>query len=285
MASDVLLGMAHELLVVSTRDGLAGRIERCLVRAGGDVRSTNVRSVGSVQMADMDLRLGLQVDLVVVDGEPIDDDELQELVATADPVPVLSLADDAGWGPRSVGLRMGLADVVHRDVFDDPVTMCAVIGSVLERSVLRRELEAVRAVADHERELRHLAAAQPLTSVSATMVGRGPVAERSPQYWARLVDEHQRILALAVEQRSYRVEGDPRGDLRALADLLASVQAGPADVTRLHGEAVQRLLAGRGAEARTHLLAEGRMRLLELMGALVARYRAAGRPTGRGTTR
>lgn len=285
MASDVLLGTSHELLVVSTRDGLAGRIERCLGRARADLAPITVRVAGSVAIAGMDLHLGAHADLVVVDRDAVDDDALQELVSAAAPVAVLCVAGDAGWGPRSAGLRMGVADVVHRDVLDDPVTLRTVIGSVLERSVLRRELEAAQAVTDHERELRHMAAAQPSTSVSAAMVGHGPIAERSPQYWARLVDEHQRILALAVEQRSYRVDGDPRGDLRALADLLASVRAGPADVTRLHGEAVQRLLSDRGAVARTELLAEGRMRLLELMGALVARYRAAARPAGGGRTR
>ncbi len=235
-----------------------------------------VRSVPTIELALLDLDASDCPDLVVLAARDLPDRSgLSQLVDAAHPVPVVVVDDDADWSARAAAVSVGAVDVLHREALTDRALVGRVLGAVLERGRLRRELDAARAVALHERELRRLVAVQPGTATSAEMLEQGPLAVRAPGFWRRVVADYRRILRLAVEQLHFRVEGDPSGDLRSLADLLAWAHAGPGDVMRLHGEVVDGLAATVHGRERIELLGEVRVRVLELMGALAARYRTS----------
>lgn len=165
----------------------------------------------------------------------------------------------------------------------EPGGIIVVIGDVSEARSLRArvaEAEAARLavearIAQLEREARVLTQfAEP--SPGASRDGREALLRLAdPGAFCDLVAEYEALMDLMLEQRSYRVEHQPRitERLRAMAERLGTRRAGPRDVVEVHGTALRRLGQEQGPQAAHALAEEGRLLVLELMGHLVSYYR------------
>jgi hypothetical protein len=88
------------------------------------------------------------------------------------------------------------------------------------------------------------------------------------------VQRYAELLDLAVEQRAYKVEHRLSDALRAVADDLGFLNAGPRDVVELHTAALKQRITGVPALKAQAYIDEARVMVLELMGYLVAYYRS-----------
>lgn len=104
-----------------------------------------------------------------------------------------------------------------------------------------------------------------------------------PQVFDELVDEYAQIVDQAVDQITHRVEHPLEVRVRRLAQRAGELRASPRDVVEIHATVMKAREAEAGPLRFRLYLAEGRVRLLELMGHLATFYRDLTflRPVGR----
>lgn len=89
----------------------------------------------------------------------------------------------------------------------------------------------------------------------------------------KLTDRYINLLDLSVERQAYQVQPDISGALRAIAEELGSVGAGPREVVALHSQALRIKVEGLKSELKWAFMEEGRLMALQLMGYLASYYR------------
>ena len=122
--------------------------------------------------------------------------------------------------------------------------------------------------------------AAPLStgSVTAEMFGVSSLSDRAPQDHADIVERYRGLLDTALHRKAYRGHGEGiADDLRALAERLGDLGAGPREITEVHTLALKHAVKGAPAAKSTALLSEGRLLALELMGNLASYYRRRSR--------
>ena len=127
-------------------------------------------------------------------------------------------------------------------------------------------------------------AAPPSTSaVTAQLFGSTPLHERVPLEHSDIVERYARLLDTALSRKAYRGQGEGfADDLRALAERLGDLGAGPREVTGVHARALRHAVRGATASKTQALLSEGRLLALEMMGNLASYYRRRSRVAVRG---
>ena len=100
-----------------------------------------------------------------------------------------------------------------------------------------------------------------------------PLRAAFPDRFAELAREYGEVLDRAVEQILQRRPMPLEQRLQRLASAAGELRAGPRDIVELHATAMKQREAEHGPQRMKLYLAEGRVRLLELMGHLVTFYR------------
>lgn len=156
---------------------------------------------------------------------------------------------------------------------------CSVFTLTLPRTGAASAPPRTEVVREEELAAFERMAAQPnVSAVTAQLFGATPLVARAPLEHANLVERYLALLEVALQRRAYRVEGDGLSDdLRALAERLGDLGAGPREVTDVHAQGLRRALRGATAAKTQALLAEGRLLALELMGNLASYYRRRAR--------
>jgi response regulator RpfG family c-di-GMP phosphodiesterase len=208
------------------------------------------------------------------------------------PVVVLSALNDEELAARAV--REGAQDyLVKGEMASELVTRS--LRYAIERKRAEAELlraEAARAEAEaalrnarrleqvrrehQRRELRSLErlAAPGAAAVTAQAFGVEPLSSALPEMFRDLVGRYARLLDLALEQRTHKVDHRLSDALRSLADELGFLNAGPRDVIELHTAALKGRMAGAPSRKAQAFVDEARVMVLEMMGYLVAYYRS-----------
>jgi DNA-binding response OmpR family regulator len=114
---------------------------------------------------------------------------------------------------------------------------------------------------------------RPRASVAAQMFAAPPLRTHSPKIFDHMVQLYGDLLDLALQQRAYKIEHNIAERLHAIVDRLGALKAGPRDVVDLHQTALKHKAAGANFMKAQAYVEEGRMRLVEIMGYLVAYYR------------
>ncbi len=129
-------------------------------------------------------------------------------------------------------------------------------------------------VKEQEREIRGLLqlSSSP-TSVTAGLFGSQPLRESGPLVFGELTRQYGSLIEKAMEQRAYKVDYSLSEDLRAMAERLGFLRAGPRDVVEIHSTVLQQKSSGVNPLKAQAYTEEGRLLVLELMGHLVAYYR------------
>jgi DNA-binding response OmpR family regulator len=126
------------------------------------------------------------------------------------------------------------------------------------------------------RELRSLEqlAAPTTVTVTARVFGIEPLSRTLPDTFRDLIQRYAQLLDLGVEQRTYKVDHRLSDALRAMAEELGFLNAGPRDVVELHTAALKQRIASVPPLRAQAYVDEARVMVLELMGYLVAYYRS-----------
>jgi PAS domain S-box-containing protein len=145
----------------------------------------------------------------------------------------------------------------------------------LQRSVHPVTLSKQERVREEEMAaFERMAAPLSTTAITARLFGATPLHERVPADHADIAERYAALLDMALHRTVYRGQGEGLAqDLRALADRLGDLGAGPREVTELHARALRQAVRGVTAAKTQALLSEGRLLALELMGNLASYYR------------
>lgn len=197
--------------------------------------------------------------------------------------------DAAFWGrscpapgtslsPHTFRQRLKDGTVVEAEVLCYPVqwqgspARAVFVHDISERLELSHRRRHDDSLLDHElQHLESLSAAPP--PVTAQALGVKPLREAAPGLYGQFRKEYDAILERALVEKSYHTDGRVSPALRALAQRLFVLKAGPRDVTELHLEVLRRRLDGAEPRRAAGYVESGRLTVLELMGYLVAAYR------------
>jgi DNA-binding NarL/FixJ family response regulator len=171
------------------------------------------------------------------------------------PIVVLCAAGDEPLAVKAV--QLGATDYLVAE---------QLYGTLAARS-LRHAVEVAR--------VKTVLASYKAESPSPGGAGSRPAPLRAafPDRFAELASEYGEILDRAVEQILQRRPVSLEARLQRLAGIAAELRAGPRDIVELHTAAMKQREAEHGPQRMKVYLAEGRVRLLELMGHLVTFYR------------
>jgi DNA-binding NarL/FixJ family response regulator len=175
-----------------------------------------------------------------------------------------------GFGNRDVDLaamRAGAVGYVTKNELD---------AAALDR-VIRYAVEGYRERAEQTRQIYSSAlerfSATAAEQPHARSTDGGTLQEIDPEGFERFVRDYAELLDMALENRSYKVDHDVSGMLRAMADRLGAFMAKPRDVVQIHDSATRGKARGLPGERALTYAEEGSLLALELMGYLTAYYR------------
>jgi hypothetical protein len=122
--------------------------------------------------------------------------------------------------------------------------------------------------------LEMLSTAPKATSVTAQLFGVVALHERAPQEYWRLFERYARLLDLALDHQTYKMDGQQLSDeLREIAEQLGRLGAGAREVAELHARALRQKTRTATVVKSQAFTAEGRLVSFELMGHLLSFYR------------
>jgi DNA-binding response OmpR family regulator len=183
------------------------------------------------------------------------------------PVVVLCAAGDEPLAAKAV--QLGASDYLVAE---------RLYGTLAARS-LRHAVEVARmreVLARHQAEW-------PASLGGGASSRPAPLRAAFPERFAELTRDYGEILDLTVEQILQRRPVPLEHRLQKLASAAAELRAGPRDIVELHATVMKQREAEQGPQRIKLYLAEGRVRLLELMGHLVTVYRDRWLEKGRTT--
>jgi PAS domain S-box-containing protein len=111
------------------------------------------------------------------------------------------------------------------------------------------------------------------TSVTAHTLGVGPLRTSRPNVFQDLAQSYGQVMEAALTERVYKVQCDLPASLRALAERMGALRAGPRDVIDLHTVTLKAKAAESAPYKAQAYAEEGRLLVLELMGHLTSVYR------------
>jgi DNA-binding NarL/FixJ family response regulator len=148
------------------------------------------------------------------------------------------------------------------------------------RLALERKMHALRQreakqEQDRQREMEWLEqlADSVKTGVTARMFGSEPLRKSVPDVFEELVGHYGKLMDLALEQQTFKIEHNLSEMLQTLAEKLGVFTAGPRDVIDIHTFALRQKTEDTTLIKAEAYVAEGRLMVLELMGYLTSFYR------------
>lgn len=189
-------------------------------------------------------------------------------------VPIIVLADTDDETLAVKLVQMGAQDYLVKGQINSQLLVRA-IRYAIERNRLQEELEQSRRQEQHDREfhlLEQLARASQ-ASVTARLFGVTSLRESLPDIFDELVRRYEKLLDLALERQTYKVEHNTSEDLRSVAEQLGFLKASPRDVVKIHSSALKKKIDRVTSQRAQAYVEEGRLMVLELMGYLVSYYR------------
>ncbi len=109
--------------------------------------------------------------------------------------------------------------------------------------------------------------------IASSLFGMQPLHESAPIVFEEMLRLYGESIELALEQRAFKVKHDAAEGLRAIAERLGFLRAGPRDVVEIHSTVLQSKLKAVHMSKAQAYTEEGRLLVLELMGYLVSYYR------------
>ena len=236
-----------------------------------EVNIANSLATGIEQLAGGDF------DVVLLDLMLPDSQGLNTLVRLLEQNPAIPVVVQTSSEDRTLvvkAFQLGAHGYLPKRDLDSNLLVYA-IRLAIERRMQMSLLEATKQQQQREREfleLEQLANAAS-TSVTARLFGSSPLRESLPDFFLELVQRYGELMDLALEQQAYRVEHNVSEQLRALAERLGLLKAGPRDVVDIHTKALKQKTQDIPVAKAQAYVAEGRLMVLELMGYLTSFYR------------
>lgn len=215
-----------------------------------------------------------QVDIVLLDLRLPDSSgsqSVETIHAVADGTPIVVLTGDEDEELALSCVRAGAHDYLLKSEMHAG-SLQRSIGYAISRlrEAQLRELQQVL------EGYRALSSASSQTSVTAALSGIGPLRERLPADFRKMMKTYSEVLESYLNALLLRTD-KPRDSMEWCITQLGDRAAGPRDLIDLHVAALEEVLKGKNEERSRSLMIEGRLLALEMMGLLVDFYRTGGR--------
>lgn len=203
------------------------------------------------------------------DGWPLPDELLpfRQVMTTGQPV------TNARHAIQWPDAERKLLSINAAPLFDHSGGVDGVVSTVEDITERFEEEQRQRQELNHKLQALDLLSASPPTTITGQMFGQVPLHAALPEIFAELVQLYGELLEFALEQRAYKVKYPISDNLRAIAQRLGVLQAGPRDVVEIHSIALRQKIAGINAIKAKAYAEEGQLIALELMGYLTSFYR------------
>jgi PAS domain S-box-containing protein len=109
-------------------------------------------------------------------------------------------------------------------------------------------------------------------SVTSTMLGLESLKEGSPETFAELVAEYQKIIEHSLEEQAYHTEKKKKNEVKRLAQKISGLNGGPRDVIDIYSSAIRGSAIEQYSPKAQKWFEEGRIVLIETLGQLVSIY-------------
>lgn len=125
-----------------------------------------------------------------------------------------------------------------------------------------------------EFEIQHLSTmiGLPSTVITAHLIGVKSLHESNSDVYESLITRYEQLLDLAVDAVKYKTEKKLDIDLRAFANHLGILKAGPRDLVEIHTTVLKKKLVDSSSVSKFYL-EEGRLMVFEILGYLTSFYR------------
>ncbi len=189
-------------------------------------------------------------------------------------VPIIILTGTNDDDLSIQAIREGAQDYLIKGLVDTSILKSALRHSI-ERKHLLVKLESIelRKLEQNELELLERLSDFPKTVVTARLYGLAPLRESLPDNFYKLVKKYENLIELAIEQRIYKVKHNTNEQLRAIAEEMGFLNAGPRDVVEIHSHALKKKINSSPYQKSVVYTEEGHFLALKLMGYLVSYYR------------
>ena len=236
-----------------------------------EINIANSLATGIEQLAEGIFDVVL-LDLMLPDSQGLN--TLVRLLEQNPAIPVVVQTSSEDKTEVVKAFQLGAHGYLPKQDLDSNLLVYA-IRLAIERRMQMSLLEAKKQQQQREREFLELEqfANAASTSVTARLFGSEPLRESLPDFFLELVQRYGELMDLALEQQAYRVEHNVSEQLRALAERLGLLKAGPRDVVDIHTKALKQKTQDIPVAKAQAYVAEGRLMVLELMGYLTSFYR------------
>ncbi|MDY7106871.1 MAG: response regulator [Actinomycetota bacterium] len=184
---------------------------------------------------------------------------------------VLTGASEVDLGARLVSA--GAEDFLAKSDLS-PDELRRVVRHAVERCRLRGRLEHLEQERQRNHELQFFGQlAEGDGAVAQQVYGGGPLEQMMPDLHRELSAEFARIVELRLDEDVFEVDRHSDARLRAIAEQMGFLHAGPRDTIALYSELLDDGSAQLSIDRATALQHEGRLALIQLMGFLLTYYR------------
>lgn len=232
-------------------------------------RQSHVDALSKIVPGDFDLIL-LDLNLAGESGLS----SVEKTRQHAPGVALVVLTTDKTKHLREEAFRRGADDSIEKRL-QTPELLGRTLYYSFDRQRLRAELERERELAAQQRESRGLARwTQTRSAVAAEMLGHAPLRKASPAVFQGFVEEYTAICERSVVAKGYDLDvPQQRKELQKLADAVALLRVGPADIVDIYQGVLARLGVSPTPELTAAKREEARMMLVGLLGFVLAIYR------------
>lgn len=264
------------ILVIEDDDDVAAYLIEEL--AGADPvtgRQCEVRRAASIGEA-LELAEQHTVDLVLLDLRLPDSEDLTTVLRILDGLPQVPVIVVTGSREEEFveeAMRAGAHDYLLKSEVARDSLWRSIRHTLLRHQTFLANLTAISERSRLDEELRSILGGAR-SGVTSAALGLEPLRERSFTTFDQLGERYRDLLEVTMRTRTHDGRADREPGLRALADELGFLRAGPRDVIELHVQSMETVLAGTPRTRASALLDSGRIQLVEVMGHLVAYYRA-----------
>lgn len=199
---------------------------------------------------------------------------LEQMHRKAPEIPIIVLTGLADENMGVNALRKAAQDYLVKGEVTGALLSRAIRYS-LERNRLLIQLEEAKEREQRDREMHSFErlSSSPGNSVTARSFGLVSIREGQPKVFGALAGEYGGLMDRALEQKAYKIDHKISESLKALAEDMGFLKAGPRDVVELHRTVLQKKRTGAVPKKALAYMEEGRVMVLELMGYLTSYYR------------
>ena len=212
------------------------------------------------------------LDLMLPDSKGLD--TLVRLIEHSSQVPIVVQTANEDQSLVVKAFQLGAHGYLPKRNLDTNLLVYG-IRLALERKMHALRQKEAKQEQDRQREMEWLEqlANSVKTGVTARMFGSEALRNSVPDVFEELVGHYGKLMDLALEQQTYKIEHNLSEMLQTLAEKLGVFKAGPRDVIDIHTFALRQKTEDTTLIKAEAYVAEGRLMVLELMGYLTSFYR------------